>query len=208
MKHWGERMKYIPIYVFIILSLLSACSQEKTEDADVVIEEAELTSFEENLMNMMNNSAIVYDVEVNNEDIEDLQLTVDYYEKSEFVDQVVDMSTMVASEEGPEESIRAVFTQSNPVENEEQWIAAVMTNSGYSSGESPNKNVKDRKEMSSTWGGVNLPVDLKKGEKQVIGSMIYTNENTVSGTSNIETEENLKEATDYEQVYILSIEAK
>src|SRR5699024_11048553 len=102
MKHWGERMKYIPIYVFIILSLLSACSQEKTEDADVVIEEAELTSFEENLMNMMNNSAIVYDVEVNNEDIEDLQLTVDYYEKSEFVDQVVDMSTMVASERSEE----------------------------------------------------------------------------------------------------------
>src|SRR5699024_222129 len=106
-------------------SLLSACSQEKAEEADAVIEEADLSSFEENLMNMMNNSAFVFDVEINNEDIEDLQLTVDYYEKSDFVDQVVDMSTMVASEEGPEGSIRAVFTQSNPVENEEQWIAAV-----------------------------------------------------------------------------------
>src|SRR5699024_12295901 len=97
---------------------------------------------------------------------------------------VVDITTKVDAEEGPEGSIRAVFTQSKTVENEEQWIAAVMTNSGYSSGESPNKNVKDRKEMSSTWGGVNLPVDLKKGEKQVIGSLIYTNEDTVSGTSN------------------------
>src|SRR5699024_2532722 len=110
MKHWGERMKYIPIFVFIILSLLSACSQEKAEEADAVIEEADLSSFEENLMNMMNNSAFVFDVEINNEDIEDLQLTVDYYEKSDFVDQVVDMSTMVASEEGPEGSIRAGFT--------------------------------------------------------------------------------------------------
>jgi|SRR5690625_219886 len=200
--------KYISIYIFIILSLLSACSQEKMDEADAVIKEAELTSFEENLINMINNSAFVYDVEVNNEDIEDLQLTVDYYEKGEFVDRIVDISTMVVSEEGPEKYIRAVFTQSNPAENQEQWIAAVMTNNGYSSGESANENMKDRKEMSSTWGGVNLPVDVNEGERQVIGSMIYSGKNAVSGVSNIETEADLKKATDYEQAYILSIEVK
>lgn len=201
-------MKYIPIYVLIILSLLTACTQEKVDKADAVIEEAELSGFEESITDMMNNSAFVYDVQVNNEAIDDLRLTVDYYEKSEFVDRIVGISSMIESEEGQEESIRAVFTQSTPIENKEQWIAAVMTNSGYSSGESPNTDVKDREEMSSTWGSVNVPAELKIGEKQVIGSMVYSSEDAVSSVVNIETEEDLKRATDYKQAYILSIEVK
>jgi hypothetical protein len=58
----------------------------------------------------------------------------------------------------------------------------------------------------TTWGGIVDPVPLSIGEKRVIASVVQSNKNTVSSRVDIVSEEDLREATNYEQVYIISIE--
>ncbi|NEU32044.1 hypothetical protein GN156_14875 [bacterium LRH843] len=83
-----------------------------------------------------------------------------------------------------------------------------MTNNGYTSTDSVH-NLEGREKLNSTaWGGIHSPTPLFKNENKIIASIVHTNKNTVSSRTDISTEEELKEATNYEQVYIISIELK
>ncbi|PAV29683.1 hypothetical protein CIL05_09935 [Virgibacillus profundi] len=198
-------MRYVPVFFLITLSLLSACSNEVESDA--VIEEAELTEFEKNLIELTGDQSFVYDYEINNDEVKEIHTFIDYYEKGELIERVSEMGTTL-SETQSDDPMRTVFIRKQVNENEEQWITSIMSNSGSSSADAVN-DISKRKEMNSaSWGGITSRTPVNIGEKQVVASIVKSNKNGVSTYNIIETEDDLKRATDYEQVYIISIELR
>lgn len=197
-------MKY-SIVILITLSLLAACSNE--EKGDAVIKQAELTDFEKSLIEITGEQSFVYDIELNNNEVKEIHTFVDYYEDGKLIDRVSEYSSSI-SESEKEDPIRAVFIRNQIDEDEEQWISSLMTNSGSSRGDSVN-DIKGREEMgSASWGGISSPTHVEIKEKQAVASIVKSNKNSVSTYNIIETEDDLKKATDYEQVYIISLELR
>lgn len=86
----------------------------------------------------------------------------------------------------------------------DKWISVVMTESGHSS---MTGEVEKKEDLSvESRGGVDEPVSLETGERQVVAYIVQTDEQSFSGRSHITIEEQLEEVTDYEQVYVMSIE--
>jgi hypothetical protein len=198
-------MRYLLFYCILILLLLPACTQQKGPDA--MVDGADQTDVEKNMLEMLTENAFVYDVKVNDNEAEELRLTIDYYENGEFKAHIADMSSGILSDQkDADEPIRVIFARQMTDENHENWITAVLDNGGYSSSESESREVK-RENLDTAWGGVN-DGELTKGEEQIIGMMIHSENDTIAFSSLIETEEELKEATDYEQAYVLSVQLK
>ncbi|MFZ3577795.1 hypothetical protein [Virgibacillus sp. DJP39] len=89
-------------------------------------------------------------------------------------------------------------------DNQEQWITSIMDDGGQSSGLFK-KDISGREKMSSGTGGLN-EAPLFIGEKKVVATIVYTNKQGLSIYNDIETKEQLEKATDYEHVYIISVE--
>ncbi|WP_188454841.1 hypothetical protein [Virgibacillus oceani] len=199
-------MRYITIAILLLLSLLSACTQDKVnKDADAIIKEANLTEFEKYMVKIAGTNSFHYDMEIKSKDVNKLHTTIDYYENGNFKRKIADSYTAL-SEKDLNETIRTVFIRQQPTNNQEQWISTVMTKDGYSSSESKLVITKRKEAESSTWGGISDETPLHIGEKRIIASLINSDKNAVSITYNMETEEEIKKATNYEQVYLISVE--
>ena len=199
-------MKHLFIGVFLSLLLLSACSKDTAGDA--MIKPAELTKFEESLVDLTSEHFFIFDLEINNDEIKEIKGTVDYYENGEFVRKVSEINTGISEEENNEDKLTLAIIRQAKNDKEENWIISFMTESGQSSGTVLNNiDGKAREKFASSWGGVNEG-PLTIGQKKVIGILAYSGKDGISITNSIETKEDIKRATDYEQVYVLSVELR
>jgi len=199
-------LKHLSKGVFLSLLLLTACSKESAGDA--MIKNAELTKFEESLVDLTSEQSFIYDIEINNDEITKITGTVDYYENGEFVRQISNTSSEISEEQNNEETIRVALIHQPRNDNEEQWITSFMTEDGHSSGTVENKiDGKARMKFASGWGIVNEG-PLIIGKSKVIGILAYSAKDGLSIANSIETKEDIKRATDYEQVYLLSVELR
>ncbi|QBP40180.1 hypothetical protein [Paenisporosarcina antarctica] len=198
-------MKYLSIGIILSLSLLTACTKGSTGDA--MIKHAELTKFEESLVDLTSEHSFVFDLEINNEEITEVITIVDYYENGEFVRQVGNMSSEI-SQETIDDKIRVAFIQQTLSENEENWLMSVMKDDGHLSSSSPNNiDGKERINFASASGGVNEgPLSIV--ESNLIGSIAYSSNSDISVLKEIKTKEDIKKATDYEQAYLISVELR
>ena len=199
-------MKHLFIGVFLSLLLLSACSKDSAGDA--MIKPAELTKFEESLVDLTSEHFFIFDLEINNDEIKEIKGTVDYYENGEFVRKVSEINTGISEEENNEDKLTVAIIRQARNDKEEQWITSFMTESGQSSGTVLNNiDGNAREKFASSWGGVNEgPLTIR--QKTVIGILAYSGKDRISITNSIETKEDIKRATDYEQVYVLSVELR
>ncbi|MGB5944845.1 hypothetical protein [Paenisporosarcina sp.] len=199
-------MKHLSIGVFLSLLLLTACSKESTGDAMIKI--AELTKFEESLVDLTTDHSFIFDLEINNDEIAEIMGTVDYYENGEFVRTVSGITTAISEEENKEDKLTVAIIHQARNDKEEQWITSSMTEDGQSSGTVLNNiDGKAREKFASVWGGVNEG-PLTIGQKKVIGVLAYSAKDGLSMANSIETKEDIKRATNYEQVYLLSVELR
>ena len=199
-------MKHLSKGVFLSLLLLTACSKESAGDA--TLKQSELTRFEESLVDLTSEQSFIFDIEINNDEITKITGTVDYYENGEFVRQISNTSSEISEEQNNEETIRVALIHQPRNDNEEQWITSFMTEDGHSSGTVENKiDGKARMKFSSGWGIVNEG-PLTIGKSKVIGTLAYSAKDGLSIANSIETKEDIKRATDYEQVYLLSVELR
>ncbi|WP_099159125.1 hypothetical protein [Virgibacillus ndiopensis] len=201
-------MRYFTIGMVLLLSLLSACTQDKASiesESDATIKEADLTAFEKHMMEIAGTYSFSYDIEIKSDKVKELHTTIDYYENGDFKRKIVDSYTTL-TEEDLKEKIRTVFVRQQPTNDQEQWISSVMTKDGYSTAESKFDITNRKKIESTTWGGISDKTPLKIGEKRIVASLINSDKNAVSIRTNIETKEEIKEATNYEQVYLISVE--
>jgi len=106
-----------------------------------------------------------------------------------------------------QDSLRlAVLQQVN--KNEDNWITSIMNESGMSSVAFPQPtDERERMNFGSTSGGIEVEA-LVIGERKIIYSIAYSSSDEMSILQNIETKEDLKKATNYEQVYIVSVELR
>ncbi|MGB3262181.1 hypothetical protein [Paenisporosarcina sp.] len=195
-------MKYIKLGILMVL-LLSACSGE-SKNGDAEIKRSELTQFEENLLSLSSQHSLVYDLELNKEAAKEIVVTIDYYERGKFIRQITEMTDRIVEDQ---ESLRlAVLQQVN--KDEDIWITSIMNESSMSSIAFPqNTDEQERMNFASTSGGIEVG-GLVIGERKIIHSIAYSNSDEMSILQNIETKEDLKKATNYEQVYIVSVELR
>ena len=199
-------MKHLSIGVFLTLLLLTACSKDSAGDA--MIKDAELTKFEKSLVDLTTDHSYIFDLEINNDEITEIMGTVDYYENGEFVRNVSGISTAISEEENNEDKLTVAIIHQARNDKEEQWITSSMTEDGQSSGTVLNNiDGKARENFASVWGVVNEG-PLTIGQKKVVGVLAYSAKDGLSMANSIETKEDIKRATDYEQVYIISVELR
>ena len=195
-------MKYKTLGILLIF-LLSACSGE-SKSGDAEIKRSELTQFEENLLSLSSQHSMVYDLELKNEAAKEIVVTIDYYEKGKFVRQITELTDRIVENQN---SLRlAVLQQVN--KNEDHWITSIMNESGMSSLAFPQPtDERERMNFGSTSGGIEVGA-LVIGERKIIYSIAYSSSDEMPILQNIETKEDLKKATNYEQVYIVSVELR
>jgi hypothetical protein len=200
-------LKYLTLGSLISVLLLTTCSKESTT-GDATLKQSELTRFEESLVDLTSEQSFIFDIEINNDEITKITGTVDYYENGEFVRQISNTSSEISEEQNNEETIRVALIHQPRNDNEEQWITSFMKEDGHSSGTVENKiDGKAREKFASVWGGVNEG-PLTIGQKKVIGILAYSAKDGLSMANSIETKEDIKRATNYEQVYLLSVELR
>ncbi|HSO58468.1 MAG TPA: hypothetical protein VLQ66_09635, partial [Paenisporosarcina sp.] len=196
------------LLTFIVLSLVLLTGCTKDSKGDAMIKNAELTKFEESLVDLTTDHSFIFDLEINNDEITEIMETVDYYENGEFVRNVSGISTAISEEEDNEDKLTVAIIHQARNDKEEQWITSLMTESGQSSGTVLNNiDGKAREKFASVSGRVNQG-PLTIGQKKVIGVLAYSAKDGLSMANRIETKEDLKRATDYEQVYIISVEIR
>lgn len=198
-------MRYFTIVIIILFLMLTSCSQEDEagENADAVIKEAELTKFERQFVDITDYKTIAFDIDIRNKDVKELQTKVDYYENGKHVSQVTKSVTRLSDKER-RDVVRTVFLRRPKGKSQEQWITSVITKSGYTSAKATN-DIKGREKLdSSGWGGISSPTNIEIEEEKVIATIVHTAENGLTIYENIETKEDFKRATDYEQVYLIS----
>lgn len=195
-------MKYLTLGILMVF-LLTGCSDE-TLKGDAEIKRSELTQFEENLLSLSSQHSMVYDLELKNEAAKEIVVTIDYYEKGNFVRQITELTDRIVENQ---DSLRlAVLQQVN--KNEDNWITSIMNESGMSSVAFPQPtDERERMNFGSTSGGIQLGT-LVIGERKIIYSIAYSSSDEMSILQNIETKEDLKKATNYKQVYIVSVELR
>ena len=196
-------MKYLSTFFVLSLLLLPGCTKDSKGDA--IVKHVELTKFEESLVDLTSERSFIFDMEINNDEATELIATVDYYENGKLVRQVCKMSSGI-EQENMDEMIRVAFMQQSVNEDEEKWLISTMTDDGQTSGSFKNTiDGKERMKFGSSSGGVK-DGPLIIGESKVIGAISYF----VNGSSNliIETKEDVKRATAYEQVFLLSVELR
>lgn len=198
-------MKHITFSMFLVLLLLTACSGETTS-GDAVVKQAKLTGFEKNLVDLTGDHSFVFDIELKSDEITGITGTIDYYKDGKLVRQIGGISTQIM-EEDYGDTIRAVFIQQPKSKNQEQWITSIMTDGSQSSGNTLNDDIGAREKMDSASGEVS-EAPLFIGEKKVLATIAYTNDEGITILNDIVTKEDLKTATDYEQVYVFSVELK
>lgn len=194
-------MKYLKLGILMIF-LLSACSGE-SKSGDAEIKRSELTQFEENLLSLSSQHSLVYDLELKKEAAKEIVVAIDYYERGKFVRQITEMTDRIVEDQ---DSLRlAVLQQVN--KDEDNWITSIMNESGMSSIAFPqHTDERERMNFASTSGGIEVGA-LVIGERKIIHTIVYSNSDDMI-LHDIETKEDLKKATDYEQVYIVSVELR
>lgn len=197
-------MKYLTLGLFLMLFTLTACSEETTT-SDALINQAELTSFEKSLADLTGKYALIYDIDLKNDKATEITGIVDYYENGEFVRKISEVSAPI-TEENNTDTIRVAFIQQLINDSEENWITSFMTDEGQSSGTNKNK-IDQLDQMSSGYVGLSKD-SLFIGKKKGLATIVYTNKDELAISNNIETEEDIKRATNYEHVYIISIQVR
>ncbi|RKQ33942.1 hypothetical protein [Oceanobacillus halophilus] len=195
--------------IIITMVLLVACSTKDSVETqgDATIQEAKLTDFEKQFTDLLDGVSFVHDIEIKNDQVKEISTTVDVYQNGEYKDTVVEFGKGI-SETEKEETIRTVFLSSMLNKHDEKWMSAVMTNSGSGSG----TNTYDSSEIvnlnSSAWGGITDSTPLFIGEKLPIASIVYSNKESIVMLNHFSRDEALEKQTNYEQVYILSVEIR
>ncbi|WP_067724718.1 hypothetical protein [Oceanobacillus damuensis] len=191
-------MKYICLFLLFAFTFMTACSNDITENKrDAVIKEAELTEFEKGMMSVVSEQSFAYDLEIKEQDIQRIIATVDYYEEGKLIEERVHFSAEL-TEENIKDDIRIVLIRQN-LEEKENWISTLMLNNGQINSNAEKDIDMEAEILESAWGSTTLPITINREEKKIVATIVNSTSNDISFRTSIETEEQLKAATEYEQ---------
>lgn len=195
------------LLIMFSLLLLVACSNpvHVTNEADAMIREAKLTDREQALVQMIGEQSFVFELNINNDSVSEIYTTVDYYANGELVNTILEDMRPVTKEE--HDHINLLFSVKDDVK-QQLWKSAILTDEGNGISEVVVERIHDEEFLSITTANISEDTPLSLNEKKVVASIVKTNENTVTSRVDITTDEEIKQATDYEEVYLISVELK
>lgn len=191
------------LFIFLI-SFLTACTKKNNNDTPVTIDSANLSTFEQNLLELIGDYASVIELQINNKNAEVIEVSIDQYKNGEKQEEVMLFNSYLDDTDLSKPIRVLISKQTNRKELE--WLVSIMSEGGTTSMES--KTVLEKEYMGSAFGMVNMPTSIHLDEKKVIGTVALTDNESVHIRSEIESEEDLKAATDYEEVYIINTMVK
>lgn len=200
----GIHMKKICLFIAVLF--LTACSSTDS-DGDTVIDEADLSDFEGSLVNAITDASFIYDIDIENDQLDEMIAVVDYYKGGEKKERVVELSYSLSGNE-QNDTVRLAFIKQKINETTDKWMTTFISEEGSGTAETENDLTSEGGMTSTVWGSSSMPISLSKDEEKIIAHLIYSDESSISSPNHIETEEDLKHITNYEHVYLMSMELK
>ncbi len=198
-------MKRFSLLLFIfIISFLTACSLKNNDNTAVTIDSANLSAFEQNLLDLIGEYTSVVELQINDNDAEIIEVSIDQYKNGEKQEEVM-LFTSYLDDTDLSKPIRVLISKRTNHKDIE-WLASIISDEGTASMES--KTPLEKEYTGSAFGMANMPTSIHLGEKKVIGTVALTDSDSVHIRSDIESDEDLKEATDYEEVFIINLTVK
>ncbi|MDY0405385.1 hypothetical protein P5G51_008220 [Virgibacillus sp. 179-BFC.A HS] len=188
------------------ICLLGACTQKQIPDAE--LKEVKLSNFERNLLSAVSANAVYYNVKINNKEVRTINLYIDHYKNGKYEDQVVAFNQPI---EAVKDGVQIMYVLHRIDDTHMKWSVSIATSNkdGSENGLAGTSNdIKIAENDSGASGGVSLPKTLALGKKTVVGTDIHTSKESIAIRSDIKTKEDIKEVTNYEDVFLMSVEIK
>src|SRR5699024_10560341 len=151
-------------------SLLMACNSNAF-DEDVLIEQSAEENLNLDIMNLLANQLGVWDITINNDSVEEIEIVVDHYQNGEKQEPILVMSTMF-NQEASSNIIKLLIAE-QVYEDESKWIAPIIDDGGTSSTENTIPNSEDF--ASKTYATAPVPDTVEIGEPFTIAAMMLSN---------------------------------
>ncbi|GGB52556.1 hypothetical protein F3157_14855 [Virgibacillus dakarensis] len=198
-------MKRFSLMVMLsLVFVLNACGNDLKGDAQ--LNDADLTEFENGLLDLMSGGAFAFDLEVNNDDLQEIHSTVDYYTNGTFNRHVLDFNTAIDPSKG-QDPVRIIFIPQQIDDQHVQWTSSIMSNGVDTAEQSTFTSEAIPIETTSYASGpTGLPAPLVIDKKKIVASTVYSDKNGITTYQSIETEQDIQQATDYEDVFLVTME--
>lgn len=193
---------FITLIMLFSFSLLIACTSN-TFDGDVLIEQNTNKDLDFDVMNLLADQLGVWDVTINNDTIEDIEIVVDHYKHGEKQEAIIQMSTMFDQTKNANKVNLVIAEQT--YHEESKWTAAIIDDSGIASTETFAPNMEDFASKAYSTAGV--PDTAEIGESFVIGTIILTNsEDTISTAAVFAEDFSPEQIEAYDHTYIMTLQ--
>lgn len=193
----------ITVIVLFSSLFLGACSSGKIKD-DIVIEQTKNNELQMDIINSLTNQSAHWLITIHEETIENIKVTVDHYNKGEKQEPLLELSTMIERQQKPYE-MQLIVAEQVFQEDNTKWIAAFIEDGSTSSIETFSSITNDT--LARAYSSIPVPATAKKGEKIIIGAIVYTDNHKPISTSIVfDQEVDEQQLKDYKHVLIISLE--
>ena len=183
----GYHLKMLSVVV-LLLSFLSACKEDNAS-RDAVIKDVKLSEYEQKLLSLSNEDFQIFDIELKNDSIRKVIMTIDYYENGKFISQISQLTHLISKEQ-PQDFLRASILRQIANNDEKKWITILSEENGSDVFTDSFENIAHivEGEYGSSQSSVKTgPFIL--GEKKIISTLLYSNDDEFADLREIETEE-------------------
>ncbi|WP_394189143.1 hypothetical protein [Paenisporosarcina quisquiliarum] len=200
----GYHLKKL-FFVVLLLSFISACD-DKNSTGDAFIKDVKLSENEQKLLSLSNKDFQIFDIELKNDSIRKVIVTIDYYENGKFISQISQLTHLISKEQ-PQDHLRALILRQTANNSEEKWFTNLTVDSSSELSTSSFQNIEHivEGEYGSSQSNVRTG-PIKMGEKKIISTLLYSNDDEFAYLREIETEEDFMKIPNNDLVYLFSIE--
>lgn len=200
----GYHLKMLSVVV-LLLSFISACDGEDSS-GDAIIKDVKLSEYEQKLLSLSNEDSQIFDIELKNDSIRKVIVTIDYYENGKFISQISQLTHLISKEQ-PLDFFRASILRQAAHNDERKWITILSEENGSDIFIDSFQNIEHI--VEGEYGSNQTIVKtgpIKMGEKKIISTLLYSNDDEFAYLREIETEEDFMMIPNNDLVYLFSIE--
>lgn len=201
----GYHLKMLSVVIVLLLLFISACDGENST-GDALIKDVKLSEYEQKLLSLSNEDSQIFDIELKNDSIRKVIVTIDYYENGKFISQISQLTHLISKEQ-PQDFLRASILRQTTNNDEKKWITILSEENGSDVYTESFQNIEHivEGEYGSTQSAVKTgPIIL--GDKKIISTRLYSNDDDFAYLKDIETEADFMKIPNNDLVYLLSIE--
>lgn len=190
-------------FLLIFFIFLTACSTDvQNEEVDVEMNDVKLTQLEQGIMNLVGNNSIIFELQVKNDAVNEIELTVDHYENGEL--QGTDMYFTASLHDMDYSNPIHIIIANRGINEQHQWIGSVITEDSSASFQTDLTTAPVH--SASTFVPIDTPFSIQLNEKKLISTLILSKDGPIH--ANIKSEQDLGEVHKHDHVYVFYVLVK